>query len=699
MISPITTTPPIPQDITQKQIEEQIDEQKNLLIQNTTHFLTIQYLFEESSWYKSPGYGFTPKYLWKRENQDLLEKVNGQTATSNYALYTQMLKKAQTLAKNELNEVDTTLMSEKEKKEHLSKLSELTGEKLKVLFLETIHQINEKRIEKLRTEIINDPNRSIRSFFSFCLIETKIIFIKANHTRQECIAELIYYIFNRVIQFNVKSLISTHIKMFDDYSNKMNLDKYCSFKNDVINNLSRCLTSLNAAYTEITTETTRKAGTGTLLDRVTEELCKESYNQRMTAETLYQEFAKTLIISTLGQLKGSLASRALQWFIKPGEIVGSLVQAIAGSSKDNQGYSHVVKTLLLEQLNKFEELLKNPKPSPGSRPISENKQQELAGVISQLIELLDKSQCQTVDQLTRVVNNTGFPLTVLSRHLETLFMSQWMNSLALLISDLIDSHSNPLKIYSLILKLFTVTNEAFLPPVKVLTEAEMQKTEKQVNEATKRIIDLSINGVTNDLISQNINDLINQGINGLAQGINILINKSAKHSEAEATINSESLSDPSAQPPQVNFKTPLLQTLQNGTPSSWMFIRMVQKIKILYSMFRACSEPISTLGTVWEDKEALMQIAKPIGHKVTNQALDTAVTALPFLRDTVVPLLRDTVVPFLCDAATKTPRIHSTAIERVNALYKIITERNVYLCALHHLVLIPYVEAMKRKKH
>ena len=437
-------------------LKEKIDEEKDLLIQNTTHFLTIQYLFEKS--YEQPA------------------------QPSNYLLYTQMLEKAKIQATRSFTTMDQTGLSEKEKK---ARLSGITENALKQIFFDKIAEIQAKKIQALKAKKIDDSERPLASFYSKVVANAHIFSVKANGWLSDFKAGVIYYIFNRVIQYYVKLSIYTHIRMLTDYKQKISNDeiKKEDFKNELINNLNGCLTILNGAYTTIT----KKAPTGAIPVMVAKELTREEANQGRSSEILYKQFATTLIVSTLGKHRGSIASWAIQKFISPGIIVESLIQTIAGSAKDNKGYSHAINSLILDQLNQIKKLL-NEKPGPTNiaTPISKERQRQLSTIIQQLLELLHKSECSTVDELRTVVNRT-------KKHsdLETNYIPLLMETLALQVSELLESHVNENRIDELTLQVLKLTNDSFMP-MKIVTEKEMNETEKKVKTTRDEVLDMFI---------------------------------------------------------------------------------------------------------------------------------------------------------------------------------------------------------------
>jgi len=652
-------------------IKKQIDEQKNLLIHNTTHFLTIQYLFETS-------YGFTPKYLWKTENQYLLKKDSGQTNTSNYTLYTQMLKEATDLATGEL-----TLT---EKKQKIKPCAEAIEEKLRIVFFNTINQLNEKSIQKFKSD---------RSTSCSFVTGIRVGLIRANHARLQWKAKVIYYVFNKIIQVYVKKLISAHIKLLNDYIKRTGTD---NLKNELINNLTSLLTTLNVAYNN----TTRNDGMGTPNERLNAELSREIANDGKTPETLYKEVADTLIISTLGHRRGRVASKILQWFIKPGEIVESLTQTIAESSKDNKGFSHPIKTLVLEKLKEIEKDLAKPSTPSTTTPISGGRKRQLEGIITQIVEIINKSD-KTMDELTHVVKGTGFPLEVHRRHVETIGMQALMNNLVPVISDFIESTVTEKSLDSSILNLLKTTNDCFIP-TKRFTDAEMAETERQVDETTERIL--------TQLIDLGCSRALDNKASLSPEALEFL-DPQPKAQPAPAEDLSIPTQTPNAPPPQTHYSYNPLSLIAGGCKkaSDYVYSKRVDLAAVTLAAAAGTTAhygyaytwiPVAILTTPFLFKKGTAFLTETI--KTQSSALDTkkdeAIKKLEILTMDTLKKVEDyakTTLPTLIEDYAK-PAVRKVAKEKVKGLLKLAEEPSVYLSGLHHLLFIPHLKAMQKTK-
>jgi hypothetical protein len=268
--------------------------------------------------------------------------------------------------------------------------------------------------------------------------------------------------------------------MWDSYQEKIKGDNYALLKNELINNLDNSLTVLNGTYTAITH---KRIPPGRIQESVAHELRSTEGNLGVSSEELYGLFAKTVIVSTLGQLKGTFAFWALGW-CHPAAIVDSLVQTAAASVQDDQGYSHAIKSFLIEQLSQVEELLDHPTAPSDHPPISEERARRLSMIIRQLLELLYKSECATVDDLSRLVRD-GTESTK-RRRLEVYGLALLMNTIVLVVSDLIETNVNEERIEQLTFQALKSGNEAFFPVA--VEESERKATEEKLKSTVKRVL-------------------------------------------------------------------------------------------------------------------------------------------------------------------------------------------------------------------
>ena len=156
--------PPPPQEVPEHReivpLNRRIDEQRDMLIQNISLFLTIQYL-----WEKSYGQPF------------------------HYPVYTEMLEKARTAAEDELKTLPLSYRSDR------SKRADCIEQALKKIFFKEVAKLHAAEIIRLEEQQLDDPTRPLASLGSSLLTKAIILSFKAKSSFVELKAKAIYYLF------------------------------------------------------------------------------------------------------------------------------------------------------------------------------------------------------------------------------------------------------------------------------------------------------------------------------------------------------------------------------------------------------------------------------------------------------------------------------------------------------------------------
>lgn len=558
-------------------LRERVNRQKELLIENTTLFLTIQYIWEKVC--KLP---------------------------SNHALYRKILGDAKRRAEDEEVSVNASV---------------------RFFLLKEVAKLNHST-----------------SFFSY--MQWAFLHFRAS---------LVHFLFNRIIKYYANTSITTHLNCFQHYiKSQKEKDDFLTLRTDILHNMERCLTILGGSYTTVTKI---RAPFGTIEEMVADELKTAPSNCGRTSKALYKEVSDSIIQTTLGgKIQGMIASCLLQLFIAPEAIVESLVTATARSAKDNRGYSHSMNLFFLDQLKQIAEILRRPRRSAEySEPLSKERERQFSILIHQLMELLDKSNCKTVEELSLLVKGRGFWPAVQTRHLENWAISLVMEEMIASVSSLLQL-VNEDKIDQLTWQLLKITNRSFLPETEV-SVYQMKKTEDAVADTTKKILKLTID----------------KGISGAL-------------TSSDPCFGSFFLPRPIALGKKCFSSVRFLPNFFKPIPLSIMSC-----IAATFHYTSAAKIIVEFSKTHQFDKIPLyfatIELSSLFSEKTMDKIKDLFQShALATSLSIGIPLLGFYWVY---------SAIHSRASARVKQLFWLSIQPNTYRCGLHHLLLIPYVSQVR----
>lgn len=466
------------------------------------------------------------------------------------------------------------------------------------------------------------------------------------------------FVFNIIINFFAKRCIKTHLKLLRDFTQaQQQKDDFVSLHTQITKNIDRCLTILNGTYTAITK---KAAPSGTIDEMVTQELSTPNSNQGISSDALYTKVADRLIQTTLGSVIGFLTSRLLQLFISPGQIVGSLVQTTSSSAVDTHGYAHNMNLLFLDQLKQIANLLKHPTEGRvSSQPLSEERKRSLSTIINQLMELLNKSECKTVDELTDLVKGRGFWPVIQTRHTENWGISQIMESMVVTVANLLQMLDKN-KIDELTLQILEATNHSFLPSPAV-SLSEMKRTENEVASTTKKILKLTIDTGIYGALTTDDPCFVSGIPRPLAIGKKLL-----------STVRFL---------PSLASPLPIALTAATLSP---FYSHTVQEIAANFLKERDI-KTLTLPATLFNNKTI------DLSSLISKQTVDTV---QKLFQEHATPAALYVGLPLL-SLYSLYIGVHSRATSRVQQLFRLSIQPNTYLSGLHHLLLIPYVRGIK----
>ncbi|MEN9344500.1 MAG: hypothetical protein RLZZ453_1287 [Chlamydiota bacterium] len=472
--------------------------------------------------------------------------------------------------------------------------------------------------------------------------------------------DFLFFFFTRVIKYFASKGISYHLNALDEYIKMaQKKDDLISLRTELISNVNRCLTIFSGAYTAIT----KKLNTsGSINEMVALELTNPDSNQGLSSQRLYQKTAMTIIQRTLGRFYGFIAATILGWFISPAQIVETLVATASGSALDNRGYSYRMNLFFLDQLRQIAHALKYPSTDQRETdPLSGERQRQLSTVITQLLDVLNKSECQSIDELSWLIEQKGFWPAVQLRHLEKWGVSQVMESIAVTIASLLQI-LNEEKLQDLTYQTLRLSNNAFYPTPNVSVR-QMKKSEYDVSYMTKQIL----------------KSTIDRGIYGALTNQEPWLG--SYYLPNPIVIGKKLLSTVRFIP---SLMTPRKLTI--GTFLATPFLSHTAANHVLkvarYYKFSSLTLPYPLFGITSINLENLL--SKETVNTVQTFLKDHATFAGLYVS---LPLLSLYGVYWV---------VHARAINRVQALFRLSTQPNAYLCFLHHLLLLPYLKRPMR---
>lgn len=331
-----------------------------------------------------------------------------------------------------------------------------------------------------------DPEAALKAAFFRQLENANVGWFKRG------IAHAAYFIFSYVLSKFIQNLSSTYLEEAFKFIDENKGDDFTTLKNMLINNFTRYLTILGGAYERV-------AHNPQPGDRLSEmlktELEKPECNLGKSNSELYAGFAEEVIKKCTG-------NRFVSWLFKvfvgnEEAIVNAIVNQSVGSLMDTNGYTHALNCVVVEQLQEVlsvmqEEYAHAQEDGTSVRQdaFSKHKKTELAGLVKNLFEILQKSKCQTKDELKAVVEGNSVSHNAV-KLVDDLFIQDVIenvtNIMALTIGTLVKED----QLHKLTYKFTNLVNTVY-EAGESYTIDEVNAKEKELTELTDRILNLSI---------------------------------------------------------------------------------------------------------------------------------------------------------------------------------------------------------------
>ncbi len=331
-----------------------------------------------------------------------------------------------------------------------------------------------------------DPSSALKDAFFRQLQNANVGWFK------RAIAHAAYFIFSYVLNRFIQNLSSTYLEEAFKFIDENKDNDFLMLKNMLINNFTRYLTILGGAYERIA----HNPQPGNRLSEMLKwELDKPECNLGQSTSDLYSNFAAEVINKCTG-------NRFVSWLFKKfvgneETIVNAIVNQSIGSLMDTNGYTHALNCVVVEQLQEVlttmqEEYAQAQRDgtSVHQDTFSKHKKSELTGLVKNLFEVLQKSKCQTKDELRDVVDGKSLAQNAV-KLVDALFIQDVIenvtNIIALTIGDLVKED----QLHKLTYKFTKLVNTVY-EAGESYTLDEVSAKERELTELTDRILNLSI---------------------------------------------------------------------------------------------------------------------------------------------------------------------------------------------------------------
>lgn len=331
-----------------------------------------------------------------------------------------------------------------------------------------------------------DPNEALKEGLFQELENAKVGWFKRT------LSHGAYFIFSHLLTRFIQNLSTTYLddtfKFIDDNKDS----DFINIKNMLINNFTRYLTILGGAYERIAFNTQPGDRIQQMLNS---ELDKPEYNCGKSTKELYSGLAQEV-------LKKSLKSSFLVWIFRKliGDeemLVNAIINQSVGSLMDVNGYTHALNSVIVEQLEEVLKIMEQQfaDAQETGKPVhhdlfSKHKRMELASLVKNLFEILQKSKCQTKDELKALLEGRSFADNAV-KMVDDLFIQDVIenitNMMALTIGTLVKED----QLHKLLYKFTSLVNTVYAEG-KSYPVDEVAATEKKLTQLSDRILNLSI---------------------------------------------------------------------------------------------------------------------------------------------------------------------------------------------------------------
>ena len=317
-------------------------------------------------------------------------------------------------------------------------------------------------------------------------------------------ANRVYDFLNSFFNNFVRKVSATYLREAIKLIEEGRKSNFNTLKQTAINNFTRYLTVLGGAYTRIANNNFPDESLPKM--RRAELEIPES-NCEYSIPDLYAEFA-AIIIDKYAE-NGSVTRMVTGWIIKTilfmnrEKLADAILHKTAGSLMDANGYTHALTTVMVEHMKKIRNMIqekhgsKNTEgPSSHKAAYSSQKKLEIAGLLKNLFEILQKSKCLTQDELKAHLEGKSLTRNII-KTVDDLFIpgliEEITNVAALATETVIDEKHIDELTYTFAQLVNTVYKEGRSPTIE-----DMRAKEKEFEELKEEIINASITAAVED---------------------------------------------------------------------------------------------------------------------------------------------------------------------------------------------------------
>jgi hypothetical protein len=303
-------------------------------------------------------------------------------------------------------------------------------------------------------------------------------------------AQIQYLFYGRIVTYYTVKASTIYFRDIFKFIDQQKAENFDTLRNQVSTNLTRYLTILGGAYKTVANI---PVPTGTLDEMVRTELEKKKANLGFTTKELYSELAQTV-------LKKATESAVIAWGVRkwignPASIVRAIVDKATGSLHDKRGYTHALNSVIREQLDEVWKLLQaaetNGENSTLNATISEGQKAQLSALVKNLFEILHKTQCGTIDELSDLIQGKLLGAKI-NQVIDGLFIEEVLEKVTNILAVAFQSLVKEDQLQKLIYKFANLVNRSFEIDEEV-SEEKMQDEERKVSNRCEQILRLTIN--------------------------------------------------------------------------------------------------------------------------------------------------------------------------------------------------------------
>lgn len=304
--------------------------------------------------------------------------------------------------------------------------------------------------------------------------------------------------YNFVFDVFVKSFVAKTSNYYFDaisqYIEENKAKKFEDLRRSLTLNFTRYLTFLGEAYGNVATA---PVVTGLPREMLNKELEKREANLGFKTKNLYLHLAQEIIDK-------ASPHKFVSWILKkiigdPEKIVRSVVDKMTGTLQDNQGYTHALNSVILDQLEEIWRLLQvelsrqqDGQPIDMDR-LSGQRKEELTALVKNLFEVLNKSKCATLDELRALMKGNLLSANG-NKFFDDFFMEDVIekvtNIIAVSVQSLVEQES---QLQKLTYKFANLINQAFeVGPENSLSPAALKEEERRIDRLCEQILQISV---------------------------------------------------------------------------------------------------------------------------------------------------------------------------------------------------------------